>query len=276
MYTCWGDEGLYVAREGSPGLLPSGERISVVRSVGPTCGGRSDLAATSSPPHSSPPLPPPLATASPFLRAGEAHAHFAAPLHPHDGLLARRAPPPLPLRRRRVPPPRPLRLVRDPARCPRCSAPLLLCGSLDAATDAADATTPAAASGAHRRAAQVGGRLLLFRLVFRRRRRSPSVGAGGLGGGSPRRRHGLRGGAGESAPRVAAPRGIVSGSLEICFHFRLSSSVVSNFLNVWLMVWLCVVAKDGVERVSHDRRGEGRGRVAGHRRCFPEEGGCAR
>lgn len=129
----------------------------------------------------------------------------------HNGLLPRRAPPPLP-RSRRAPFPRPLRLRPSP----RDGSPQFLRrrGTASAA--------PATAAAARRRAAHVGGRGCLVLLHHRWCRRGPQVVAGSRGGGAAPGWCRLRGGAGEGPPRVAAPRGCDSNPLQIDFHFCVS------------------------------------------------------
>jgi hypothetical protein len=139
-------------------------------------------------------LPSPQSVAPHAPIRGAARPRRCFPPH-RNGRLPRRSPPPLPRHRRA--PARPPRRLR-----PSDSAPPFLRGRGAAS---ADADAPAASAGARRRAAQDGGRLLV--LHHRRCRRGPKVVAGSRGRSAAPGRCGLRGGAGEGPPRVAAPRG---------------------------------------------------------------------
>jgi hypothetical protein len=168
-------------------------------------------ASASQRPEQSPPSVRPVPLLAGWTRQSHT-SEVGTSLPQHNGLLPRRAPPPLP-RSRRAPFPRPLRLRPSP----RDGSPQFLRrrGTASAA--------PATAAAARRRAAHVGGRGCLVLLHHRWCRRGPQVVAGSRGGGAAPGWCGLRGGAGEGPPRVAAPRGCDSNPLlQIDFHFCVS------------------------------------------------------
>ena len=175
-----------------------------------------------------------------------------------NGLLPRC--PPLALPRRR-------RSARHPLRT--AAVFFLLCSPPALHRRLAATASPASGSPADSRSAQVGGRLLLRRC---RRWGVLPVRTGGCIGGPPPGWRGVRGGAGEGPPRVAAPCGLARTPSKSDSVFGLLTVLFS--LNI--SCYCFALAEDGMERVGHDRGGEGRGRIPGHCRCIPKEGGLAR